>query len=144
MKRIILGLFSLLLVCSLFAQVPQGFKYQTVVRDAGGTILASQAVGFRISILQGSSTGTAVYVETFSTATNQFGLASLNIGQGTPVSGNFTTIAWSTGLYWVKVEIDPAGGTSYAEVGTSQLLSVPYALQAKSAENAYWVKSSNN
>jgi uncharacterized protein (TIGR02145 family) len=136
MKRIILSLFLVLSGACLFAQVPQSFKYQTVVRDAGGVILSGQDVSFRMSILQGSSSGTAVYVETFSVQTNQFGLATFNIGQGTYVSGNFATIDWSTGLYWVKVEIDPSNGTSFAEAGTSQLLSVPYALEAKTAEIA--------
>jgi uncharacterized protein (TIGR02145 family) len=130
MKRIILSFLSLMLVSVLFAQVPQSFKYQTVVRATDGTAIASQTVAFKISILQGSSSGSAVYVETFSVATNQFGLATFNIGQGT-TTDDFTAIDWSSGLYWVKVEIDPAGGTAYSEAGTSQLLSVPYALYSK-------------
>jgi uncharacterized protein (TIGR02145 family) len=130
MKRIILSFLSLMLVSVLFAQVPQSFKYQTVVRATDGTALASQTVAFKISILQGSSSGSAVYVETFSVATNQFGLATFNIGQGT-TTDDFTAIDWSSGLHWVKVEIDPAGGSAYDVAGTSQLLSVPYALQAK-------------
>ena len=145
MKRILLNSVFILLVSGLFAQAPLSFKYQTVVRTSGGTILSSQPVGFRISILQSSSSGTAVYVETFSTSTNQFGLATLNIGQGSLVSGDFLTINWGNNTYYVKVEIDPTGGTTYEAAGTpSQLLSVPYALQTKQAENSYWLKNTND
>jgi hypothetical protein len=135
MKRILLSTLFLLLVSVLFAQTPQSFKYQTVVRNAGGTILASQSVGFRISVLQGSSSGSVVYSETFTGTTNLFGLITLNIGQGSIVSGTFSTINWGSSTYFVKVEIDPAGGTAYAEAGTSQLLSVPYAIYAKTASS---------
>jgi uncharacterized protein (TIGR02145 family) len=144
MKRILFVFLSFFLAFNLLAQVPQGFKYQTVVRSLDGTVLSSQTVAFRISILQGSSSGSAVYVETFSVPTNQFGLASFNIGQGSAESGVFTNIDWNSGLYWVKVEIDPANGTAFSEAGTSQLLSVPYALRAKTSENGYWTKSSND
>lgn len=137
MKRILLCLFSILLVLTLSAQVPQAFKYQTVVRNASDEIIKNTNVYFRISILQGSSSGTEVYKETFSLSTNDFGLAAFNIGQGTVKSGDFATISWSSYDFWVKVELDPdaAGSEIYEEVGTSQLLSVPYALLAKSASN---------
>jgi uncharacterized protein (TIGR02145 family) len=137
MKRILLSILSLILLAALSAQVPQSFKYQSVVRATDGTVIASQTVAFKISILLGSSSGTAVYVETFSIATNQFGLAAFNIGQGTVESGVFATINWSTGLYWVKVEIDPLNGIAFTEAGTSQLLSVPYALHSETAENGF-------
>lgn len=149
MKRILTGFFSLFLALILSAQAPQAFKYQTVVRDAANAIMKNTDVYFRISILRGSSSGTEVYKETFSLRTNEFGLASFNIGQGSVVSGSFTTIDWSGYSYWVKVELDPdaAGSAPYENVGTSQLLSVPYALHAKSAEtagNAYWQKNVND
>ncbi len=138
MKRIFISLFAAVLAVSLSAQAPQSFKYQTVVRSAdGSTVLASQTVAFRISILQGTITGTESYVETFSVATNQFGLAVSNIGEGTPVTGTFSTIDWGTGPYFMKVEIDPDNGTDFEEVGTSQLLSVPYALHAKTTDDAF-------
>jgi len=136
MKRFILSLISVALVTVLFSQAPQSFKYQTVVRSTDGTVIASQTVAFQISILRGSSSGTVSYVETFSVATNQFGLASFNIGEGTLVSGSFTTIDWSTGLYFVKVEIDPLNGSAFEEVGTSQLLSVPYSLYSETSSKA--------
>jgi uncharacterized protein (TIGR02145 family) len=88
----------------------------------------------QISILQGSASGTAVYVETQSPTTNANGLVSLEIGVGTVVSGDFTTIDWANGTYFIKTETDPAGGTNYTIAGVSQLLSVPYALHAKTAE----------
>ena len=95
------------------AQVPQSMNYQAVARDAGGNILANQTVGLRLSILAGSGAGTAVYVETQTTSTNQFGLFTIAIGSGTIVTGTFSTINWSTGLYWLKVEMDATGGANY-------------------------------
>ncbi len=132
MKNNLLSLLLLFFVTGLSAQSPQAFKYQAVVRDDAGEILDQQDVYFRISILQGSSGGTVVYCETFSLKTNDYGLASINIGQGTVESGDFATISWSSYEFWVKVELDPdATGTDpYEDVGTSQLLSVPYALQS--------------
>ena len=146
MKRVLLTVISVVLASALSAQVPQAFKYQTIVRDNTGEILDNQAVYFRISILQGSSSGTEVYKETFSLTTNDYGLASFNIGQGTVESGTFATISWSSYEFWVRVELDPdaAGVDPYEDVGTSQLLSVPYAITAKTAGNAYWIKTGNN
>jgi hypothetical protein len=90
----------------------------------------SQSVGMQISILQGSITGTAVYVETHSAATNSNGLVSIEIGGGAVTSGSFATIDWANGPFFVKTETDLAGGTNYTITGTSQLLSVPYAMYA--------------
>ena len=119
---------------SLSAQTPQAFKYQAVARDGMGNVLGNKAVSFRISILQGSASGSAVYSETHSKTTNPFGLVDLEIGHGTPVSGSFTGINWGSDSYIIKVEMDPNGGSSYIILGTSQLLSVPYALLSKRAE----------
>jgi hypothetical protein len=113
------------------AQAPNRFSYQAVVRNAGNALVQSSNVGFKISILQGSVSGTVVYSETQVIATNANGLASLEIGSGSVVSGTFSTIDWSGGPYFLKTETDPAGGTSYTITGTTQLLSVPYALHAK-------------
>jgi hypothetical protein len=134
MKKFIITLANLLIITSLLAQAPQAFKYQTVVRNSSNQIIPNQAVGLKISILQGSATGTPVYIETHSTTTNILGIANLEIGNGTLVSGNFLTISWGTNSYFVKIELDPAGGTAYQLMGTSQLVSVPYALHAKTAE----------
>lgn len=142
-------IFILLIVniftINLFAQSPEAFKYQAIARDASGNVIANQNVSFRISILKTSATGTPVYVETHNLTTNNFGLANLNIGNGSPISGNFSTIDWAADKYYIKVEMDATGGTSYQLMGTSQLLSVPYALNAKSAETTIdgWNLSGN-
>jgi len=104
-----------------------------VVRDAGNTILNNQAVGMRMTIQQGSIGGTTVYQETFSPTTNGYGLVNLEIGNGTVVSGTFATIDWSNGPYFIETAVDVTGGTSYAVMGTSQLMSVPYALYAETS-----------
>lgn len=135
MKKLFLILMALFTLPSLWAQAPDGFKYQAVVRDGAGMILADQNVGFEITILQGSPGGTNVYEETHDPTTNAFGLVSLDIGAGTIVSGDFTSIDWSDGPYFMKVAIDETGGTAYSEIGTSELLSVPYAMFAKNVEN---------
>ena len=118
---------------SLFAQSPQSFKYQSVVRDASGVLAANRIISIRTSILAGSATGSSVYTETQTLSTNDYGVVSLNIGAGTVVSGNFTTINWGTTDYFVKTELDINGGNTYIFMGTSQILSVPYALYAEKA-----------
>ena len=110
------------------AQAPQKMSYQSVIRNSSNALIISTAVGMRISILQGSSTGMAVYEETQKPTTNANGLASIEIGSGTVLSGNFSAINWASGPYFIKTETDPTGGTNYTIVGTSELLSVPYAL----------------
>lgn len=135
MKKITTILVAVLFTASVFAQAPQKMSYQAVVRNGSGVLVASSNVGIRIQILQGSQFGAAVYVETHTATTNANGLASLEIGGGTPVTGSFVAIDWSAGPYFIKTETDPTGGTSYTIAGTSQLLSVPYALYAKSAGN---------
>ena len=134
MKRIISVIAVILLTSSVFAQSPEKMSYQAVIRDGSNNLVASAPVGMQISILQGTVNGPAVYVETHSANTNTNGLVSLEIGAGTVVSGSFNGIDWSSGPYFVKTETDPGGGTNYSITGTSQLLSVPYALHAKTAE----------
>ena len=128
-------------VCVL-AQAPQKMSYQAVIRNSSGQLVAAHAVGMRISILQGSATGTAVYAETHTATTNANGLATIEIGGGALVSGSFSGINWASGPYYVKTETDPAGGTAYSITGTSQVLSVPYSLYAKSAGNgSLWTQN---
>jgi hypothetical protein len=134
MNKKILHLFIASLLCtSLFGQAPESFKYQAVVRDAAGVIIANQNVSFRLSIHQTATTGAVVYAETQNMLTNTYGLANMNIGGGTLVSGNFSSIDWGLGPYFLEVEFDPAGGASFTAMGTSQLLSVPYALYAETS-----------
>jgi hypothetical protein len=122
-----------------FSQAPDKMNYQAIVRDAAGNILANQQVGLKISILKGTISGTVVFEETHAISTNTNGLITLVIGSGTVVSGNFSAINWSNDSYFLKTETDPTGGTSYTISGASPLLSVPYALYAKSAGITYKV-----
>jgi uncharacterized protein (TIGR02145 family) len=131
---LIIALAHLLISSSLWAQSPEKMSYQAVIRNTSNQLVTGQSVGMQISILQGSAGGTAVYIERLFPTTNANGLVSLEIGTGTVVSGDFTTIDWSNGTYFIKTETDPTGGTTYTITGTSQLLSVPYALHAKTAE----------
>ena len=137
MKTIIKITISLLLVQLLitttYAQAPEKMSYQGVIRDASDNLLTNTTIGMQISILEGSETGIAVYVETHTPLTNANGLVSVEISSGTVVSGDFSTIDWSAGSYYIKTESDPNGGTNYSISGTSQLLSVPYALYATSS-----------
>ncbi len=112
----------------LQAQAPQKFSYQTVVRNASNQLLVGQTVGIKISILQGSANGSAVFSETHTPQTNANGLATLEIGGGSLLTGNFANINWANGPFFVKTETDPNGGNNYTITNTSQLLSVPYAL----------------
>ena len=122
-------LVALLLPALLFAQAPFKFNYQGVARDASGNLLANQAIGLRISIISGSPTGTDQLIETHAPTTNDFGLFNIEIGGGTIVLVN-PAFDLGTDAHFVKVEMDATGGINYIEMGTSQLLSVPYALYA--------------
>jgi len=137
MKRLFTIIAAALLTASVFAQSPQKMSYQAVIRNSGGALVTNQAVGVKISILQGSPSGTLIYQEIYNPnpQTNENGLLALEIGGGIPLTGTFSTIDWASGAYFFKTETDPTGGTSYTITGTSQLLSVPYALQAKTSEN---------
>jgi len=137
MKKIFTVLSAVLLSASLWAQAPQSFSYQAVVRGTDNALVSNKKVGMKISLLQGSETGTAVYVETHTPTSNANGLVSIAIGGGTKDASStaFASIDWSQGPYFVKTETDAAGGTSYSLTTTSQLLSVPYALHAKTAES---------
>jgi hypothetical protein len=122
------------------AQSPQKMSYQAVIRNASNALITDQAIGLRVSILQGSATGTEVYKEIFNPnpQTNVNGLVTVEIGTGTPLTGTFSGIDWANGPYFIKTETDPTGGTNYTITGTSQLISVPYALYAENSGNAGW------
>src|SRR5574344_3116420 len=130
MKKLFTIFAAVFLTASVFAQSQNKMSYQAVIRNASDNLVTSQAVGMQISILQGSASGTAVYVETQTPTTNANGLVSIEIGGGS----GFNTIDWANGPYFIETKTDPAGGTNYTITGTSQLLSVPYALYAKTAE----------
>ena len=119
----------------LVAQAPQKFSYQAVVRDQNSTLITNQKIGVKISVLQNSVQGTSVYEETHNVQSNENGLISLEIGTGKALVGSFAGIDWATGTYFVKNEIDPKGAENYTIVSTNQLISVPYAIHAKTAES---------
>jgi hypothetical protein len=136
MKTAILTSVFYFLWFSLCAQFPQAFKYQAVVRDQTGQILENKAVLFRISVLAGSGTGMLVYRESHTTVlTNAFGLATLDVGKGLADLGTFPSINWGSGEHFMKVEIYIPGSAGWQDMGTTQLLSVPYALYAKDVIN---------
>ncbi len=126
---IILTFFSTI----VFSQTPEKMSYQAVIRDGSNNLVVNSSISMQISILQSGANGNSVYVETQNENTNENGLLSIEIGNGNFVSGNFETIDWSNGPYFIKTETDPTGGTNYTISGTSQLLSVPFALYAKSS-----------
>ncbi len=139
MKKLYSILLAVFLTATVWAQSPNKMSYQAVIRNASNSLVSSSAVAMQISILQGSTEGTAVYVETQTPTTNANGLVNIELGGGTVVSGNFSTINWANGPYFVKTETDPDGATGgivYTITGTSQLLSVPYALYAANAGTA--------
>ena len=117
-----------------FAQTPEKMSYQAIVRDANNTLLVDKLVGIQVSILQNSETGSEVYIETHSVVTNMNGLFALEIGTGV-TSYDFSSIDWTNGPYFVKVETDPNGADNYSISGVSQLMSVPFALYAKASGN---------
>lgn len=116
-----------------FAQ-PDAFNYQTVVRNSEGVPMSDQEVSFRMSVRQGSANGTIVYQETHSANTNEHGLVSFRIGEGSS-SDELADVNWGNNSHYLQTELDPEGGNSYEDMGTTQLVSVPYALHAKSAED---------
>ena len=131
-KSFLLTIFSVLFFCLIQAQVPSLLNYQGVARNSAGTPLANQAMQVRLSILQGSTSGSSVYSEVRAVTTNAVGLFVIQIGSGGALStsGNLATVNWTNGSKFLKVEIDPLGGSSYIVLGTNQLVSVPYALSA--------------
>lgn len=135
--KIFLPSFVLFLFCvtMTFAQAPKGINYQGVARDNEGNPYASKTISVRIGILKNSATGEVEYSETHKPVTNQFGLFTLVIGQGTKVTGDFAFISWAIGNKWLQVEIDPNGGNAFTLAGSQQLMTVPYAFYAEYAGN---------
>ncbi len=134
MKKNILVCVLLLFSVFLFGQTPNKMSYQAVIRNATSDLVTNKEVSVRISILNENLDGTPIYVESHNPTTNSNGLLSLKIGEGNVLNGDFSSIKWSKGKYYIKTETDITGGVDYAIVGVSQLLSVPYALHAKTAE----------
>ena len=137
MKTIFTLWAAVLLTAAAFSQVPEKMSYQAVIRYADNELVSNRTVGMRISIIQGSAGGSAVYTETHAPGTNVNGLVSIEIGNGSVVSGDFAGIDWSVGPFFLKIEVDPEGGTDYSITGTSELLSVPFARYADRAGNVF-------
>ena len=137
MKKLFTLLAAIIVSNTLLAQAPQKMSYQAVIRNSSNAIVVSKPVGMRVTILQGSATGTEVYKEIYNPnpETNANGLVSIEIGGGVPLTGTFAAINWANGPYFIRIETDPNGGTAYSITGTSQLLSVPYALYAGNVVN---------
>lgn len=144
MKKIFTIVVTVLLTGYSWAQSPEKISYQAVVRNATNNLISNAVVGMQISILHGSANGTAVYVETQTPLTNANGLISIELGGGTVTGGNFASIDWTNGPYFLKTDIDPIGSVNYSITSISQLLSVPYALHAKTAENITGVLNANS
>ncbi len=142
MKNLILA-FTILLLSTLasHAQSPDAIHYQAVARNAQGDIIANQPIHFRISILENTENGSPVYVETCLDTTNDFGLADFNIGEGDLVSGSFSAIEWGKSPFYMKVEMDVEGGNQFKPMGTTKIVSVPYAKYADQAGSTTRMKS---
>ena len=139
MKKQMLFLAAVLMTACVFAQTPQKMSYQAVIRNSSNALVTSSLIYMQVSILQGTN---PVYVEQHNPATNADGLISIEIGDGTVISGSMSSIDWSSGTYYIKTEVD-LDGMGYTITGTSQLLSVPYALQAKSVDGITLTNISN-
>lgn len=142
-RIIFLLIFSIILTLAAFSQAPNSFKYQSMIRKSDGTALANQIVKVKISILKSNISGVSVFSEVHSTTSNAFGIVNINIGEGTQKSGSISTIDWAVDSYFVKIEMDETGGENYTLSSISQLLSVPYALNANSANSIEWSKIQN-
>lgn len=137
MKRVLFLLsLAIVIASNLFAQAPQGIPYQAAARNANGNILANQNISVRFTIHDSTANGTIAYNEIHSTATNGQGMFTLNIGMGTAVNGTFAGINWANNAKFMQVEMDVAGGSNFVDMGTQQMMSVPYALYAKDANHA--------
>jgi uncharacterized protein (TIGR02145 family) len=137
MKKFICSIIFLLCFVVAWAQSPNMMSYQAIIRNSANQLIVSSQLGVRVSLLQGSATGTVVFRETYNPnpMTNSNGLLGLNIGSGVSITGSFGQVNWSQGPYFVQVEVDPTGGTNYSISSVSQLQSVPFALHAKTAES---------
>ncbi len=144
MKKYIAFLSAVLFAVNLFAQTPEKMSYQAVIRDSGNNLVRESQISMQISILQGSENGTAVYVETQNPVTNANGLVSIEIGgeDATVIDGDFSTINWANNIYFIKTETTISGGEPIT--GVSQILSVPYALHAKTAETVSGTVTEND
>ena len=135
MKYIYSLIIFLTFSLSIFAQTPDKMSYQAIIRTSDNALVLDSNVSLKILVRQNAPNGTIVYEEDHRVTTNSNGLVSLEIGTGNTIQGNFSNIAWEQGTHFVETQVDPTGGNNYNVIGVSQLLSVPYALHAKTAES---------
>ncbi len=140
MKKIRLLMFIAAVSFAMIAsgQVPQMIDYQGMARDGAGTPIANTMISARMSVYQGPLPGTMIYSEKHTPLTNSYGLFHFMIGDGAVLSGNFLTIPWATGDFYIKTEIDPNGGNTFIDMGMSKLATVPFAMYA--AQFRWWRK----
>lgn len=136
MKHVITIIFILIFSGISKAQVNESITYQVVIRDDSGVLITNDIIGLRLSILSGSPSGTPVYVETQSPTTNINGLATIQIGKGSVVTGDFTNINWASAVYFIKTETDPDGGVNYSIETVEEITSAPFALFSNVAQFA--------
>ena len=139
MKKLFI-LFLLPLVS--FAQSSDGFSYSAIVRDAQGAVLPNTTVGLEVTVLADSTSGSAVYSETHNAVTDGYGVVALIVGNGTVQSGSLLGIDWGASNHYLEVGVDLSGGSNYAVLSTTQIMSVPYALHARKADTAFYVSAS--
>jgi len=126
------------------AQAPKSFQYQAIARDASGNILVNKELSLKISLLEGSQDGPVVYCETHSLSTNAFGLVNVRIGGGKAINGNMSDVMWGASPHFISLDMDINGGTDFKPMGTSELLSVPYALYAEDGPSSMRAGEWNN
>ena len=134
MKLTLTILLFVTVTLNVFAQAPEKMSYQAIIRSQTNSLVKNSNISLKVIVHQGAATGTKIYEETHSVMTNNNGLVSLEIGTGRILIGNFSAIAWEKGPYFIETQVDVSGGTNYSIIGITQLLSVPYALHAKTAE----------
>jgi hypothetical protein len=134
MKKMLLAAL-IIIAASVQAQAPQGIAFQAIARNLNGSPIANRSLQVRFSVLDSAANGTAVYVETHNTTTNTLGLFSLSVGMGTAVTNTFVSINWGKNNKFLKTEIDADGTGTWLDLGTQQMMSVPYALYAGTANN---------
>jgi hypothetical protein len=137
MKRLLLFIAAFAFCQMGSGQEPESFSYQVVIQNSAGEAVVAQAIFLKISILTGSAYNAVVYSEKHHVTTDNLGLVSLDIGNGTDKTGNFTSIDWSSEKHFLKVEIDATGGNNFTLMGTTQILNVPYASPAKSSKKLF-------
>jgi hypothetical protein len=130
MKKLLFIVIAIILAGNIQAQAPQKFSYQAVIRNASNQLIENQSIGLRVSILQGSAIGNAIFSELHAPVTNSNGLISIEIGGGSSLNGSISSINWANGPFFIQTETDIDGGNNYTITATSQLMSVPYALYA--------------